>query len=189
MEQVNPSARLVFTSSISTYGDTSGDEPPVRVGHSQSAIDIYADSKIEGEKLILESSLSNTVSLRIAGISVPAFLEPPTPWPFMEDQRVEMIHRDDVADALFASASAPEGGGKIFNIGGGPTWQLHGRDYVRDFYEVMGAPVELATYRDTPGWMDWYDTEDSQCILGYQNRSYQHYIREMQAIIQEMMEG
>ncbi len=189
MEQVNPSARLVFTSSISTYGDTSADEPPVRVGHSQSAIDIYADSKIEGEKLILESSLSNTVSLRIAGISVPAFLEPPTPWPFMEDQRVEMVHRDDVADALFASASAPEAGGKIFNIGGGPTWQLHGRDYVRDFYEVMGAPVELATYREAPGWMDWYDTEESQRILGYQNRSYQHYNGEMQAIIQEMMEG
>ena len=189
MEQVNPSARLVFTSSISTYGDTSADEPPVRVGHSQSAIDIYADSKIEGEKLILESSLSNTVSLRIAGISVPAFLEPPTPWPFMEDQRVEMVHRDDVADALFASASAPEAGGKIFNIGGGPTWQLHGRDYVRDFYEVMGAPVELATYREAPGWMDWYDTEESQRILGYQNRSYQHYNGEMQAIIQSMMEG
>ena len=189
MEQVNPSARLVFTSSISTYGDTSADEPPVRVGHSQSAIDIYADSKIKGEKLILESSLSNTVSLRIAGISVPAFLEPPTPWPFMEDQRVEMVHRDDVADALFASASAPEAGGKIFNIGGGPTWQLHGRDYVKDFYEVMGAPVELATYREAPGWMDWYDTEESQRILGYQNRSYQHYNGEMQAIIQEMMEG
>ena len=189
MEQVNPSARLVFTSSISTYGDTSADEPPVRVGHSQSAIDIYADSKIKGEKLILESSLNNTVSLRIAGISVPAFLEPPTPWPFMEDQRVEMVHRDDVADALFASASAPEAGGKIFNIGGGPTWQLHGRDYVRDFYEVMGAPVELATYREAPGWMDWYDTEESQSILGYQNRSYQHYIGEMQAIIKEMMEG
>jgi hypothetical protein len=52
----------------------------------------------------------------------------------------------------------------------------------------MGAPIELATYRDTPGWMDWYDTEESQRILGYQNRSYQHYIGEMQAIIQEMME-
>ena len=189
LEQTAPETRLVFTSSISTYGDTSGDEPPVRVGHAQSAIDVYADSKIEGEKLILESSLSNTVSLRIAGIAVPAFLEPPVPWPFMDDQRVEMVHRDDVADALFASASASEAGGRIFNIGGGPTWQLYGRDYVRDFFEVMGAPVEMATYRDTPGWMDWYDTEDSQRILGYQNRSYQHYIGEMKAIIQEMMEG
>ena len=189
LEQSAPDTRMVFTSSISTYGDTSGEEPPVRVGHSQSAIDIYADSKIEGEKLIFESSLTNTVSLRIAGILVPAFLEPPTPWPFMEDQRVEMVHRDDVADALFASASAPDAGGKIFHVAGGPTWQQHGRDYVKDFFEVMGAPVEMAVYRDTPGWMDWYDTEESQRILGYQNRSYQHYIGEMQAIIQEMMEG
>ena len=189
MESENPGARLVFTSSISTYGDTSADEPPVRTSHSQSAIDIYADSKIEGEKLIRESSLDNTVVLRIAGISVPAFLEPPSPWPFMEGQRVEMVHRDDVADALFASVSAPDAGGRVLNIGGGPTWQLRGRDYVRDFFEVMGAPVEMATYRDTPGWMDWYDTEESQRILGYQNRSYQHYIGEMQAIIQKMMEG
>ena len=189
MESENPGARLVFTSSISTYGDTSAEEPPVRVGHSQSAIDIYADSKIEGEKLIRDSSLDNTVVLRIAGISVPAFLEPPNPWPFMEDQRVEMVHRDDVADALFASVSAPDAGGRVLNIGGGPSWQLRGRDYVRDFFEVMGAPVEMATYRDTPGWMDWYDTEESQRILGYQNRSYQHYIGEMRAIIQKMMEG
>ena len=189
MESENPGARLVFTSSISTYGDTSTEEPPVRVGHSQSAIDIYADSKIEGEKLIAESSLDNTVVLRIAGISVPAFLEPPNPWPFMEDQRVEMVHRDDVADALFASVSAPDAGGRVLNIGGGPSWQLRGHDYVRDFFEVMGAPLEMATYRDSPGWMDWYDTEESQRILGYQNRSYQHYIGEMQAIIQKMMEG
>ena len=188
-ESENPGARLVFTSSISTYGDTSTEEPPVRVGHSQSAIDIYADSKIEGEKLIRDSSLDNTVVLRIAGISVPAFLEPPNPWPFMEDQRVEMVHRDDVVDALFASVSALDAGGRVLNIGGGPSWQLRGHDYVRDFFEVMGAPVEMATYRDTPGWMDWYDTEESQRILGYQNRSYQHYIGEMRDIIRGMVEG
>ena len=187
MEATNPDARLVFTSSISTYGDTSAEDPPVRTSHAQSAIDIYADSKIEGERLIRDSSLDNATVLRIAAIAVPAFLEPPTPWPFMEDQRVEMAHRDDVADALFASASAPDAGDKVFNIGGGPTWQLRGRDYVRDFFDVMGAPVELATYRDAPGWVDWYDTDDSQRILGYQNRSYQHYIGEMQAIIQKMM--
>ena len=188
MESANPAARLVFTSSISTYGDTSAEEPPVTTEYPQSAIDIYADSKIEGERLIRESSLKNTISLRIAGIAVPAFLEPPDPWPFMEDQRVEMAHRDDVADALFASADASGDGHRIFNIGGGPTWQLYGRDYVKDFFDVMGAPVEMATYRETPGWMDWYDTDESQAALGYQNRSYQHYIGEMRAIIQAMME-
>ena len=188
MEGVNPGGRLVFTSSISTYGDTSADDPPVHVSHSQSAIDVYADSKIEGERLIADSSLKNSVVLRIAGIAVPAFLEPPTPWPFMEEQRVEMVHRDDAADALFASATAPEAGRRVLNVGGGPTWQLRGRDYVRDFFDVMGAPVEMASYRETPGWMDWYDTEESQRILGYQNRSYQHYLGEMRAISQAMME-
>ena len=188
MERLNPGGRLVFTSSISTYGDTSEDEPPVRVDRGQSAIDIYAESKIEGERLVRGSSLTNTVVLRIAGIVVPAFLEPPDPWPFMGDQRVEMVHRDDAADALFASVSAPGAGGRVFNVGGGPTWQLRGCDYVRDFYDVMGAPVELATYRETPGWVDWYDTEESQRILQYQNRSYQDYIAEMRALIQAMME-
>lgn len=188
MERANPDARLAFTSSISTYGDTSADEPPVRASHPQSAIDIYADSKIAGERLIAESALRNAVVLRIAGIAVPAFLAPPQPWPFMENQRVEMVHRDDAADALYAAADAPGAGGETLNIAGGPTWRLRGRDYACDFYEIMGAPIKLAEYRESPGWMDWYDTEQSQRLLRYQNRDYQHYLGEMRAIVQAMME-
>ena len=45
MEARAPNATLIFTSSISTYGNTMDEEPPVRVSHPQSAIDIYADSK------------------------------------------------------------------------------------------------------------------------------------------------
>ena len=187
LEEVNPDAMLVFTSSISTYGHTAGEEPPIRVGHPQHAIDVYAESKIAGEEVLRGSALRNTVVLRIAGIAVPAFLEPPDPWPFMEDQRVEMVHRDDVVDALYNAARAPEAAGKVLHIAGGATWQLHGRDYVRDFYEFMGAPAEDATYRETPGWMDWYDTEESQRILKYQGRSYEHYSDQMRAIVQAMM--
>lgn len=187
LEKTNPRAALVFTSSISTYGDTSREEPPVTVTRPQSAIDIYADSKIEGERIMRDSSLPNTVSLRTAAIAVPAFLEPPDPWPFMEDQRVEMVHRDDVVDALFNAARTPEAGGKVFNIGGGASWQLYGRDYVTDFYEFMGAPAEDANYRESPGWVDWYDTEESQRILQYQNRSYQRYAAEMRAIVEALM--
>ncbi|MCL0029190.1 NAD(P)-dependent oxidoreductase [Dehalococcoidia bacterium] len=187
LEAHNPDALMVFTSSISTYGDTAGEEPPIRVSHSQKAIDIYADSKIAGEAVLRESSLRNTVVLRIAGIAVPAFLEPPEPWPFMEDQRVEMVHRDDVVDALFSAAGAPEAAGKVLHIAGGATWQLRGRDYAQDFYDFVGAPAEEAIYRDTPGWMDWYDTEESQRILKYQSRSYEHYSDEMRAIVRAMM--
>ena len=179
-------APLIFTSSISTYGNTSNEEPPVRTDHPQSAIDVYADSKIVGEAKVRESSQS-WVALRIAGITVPAFLEPPSPWPFVADQRVEMVHRDDVVDALYACVDNRSAENKIFNIGGGPTWQLKGEDYVRDFYDFMGAPMEDVEYRESPGWVDWYDTEESQRILSYQNRSYRHYSDEMKEIVKALM--
>ena len=186
MEAGAPDATLIFTSSISTYGNTMYEEPPVLVDHPQSAIDIYADSKIVGERMVRESSL-NWIAMRIAGIMVPAFMEPPSPWPFVAEQRVEMVHRDDVVDALFASVSAPDAANKVLNIAGGSTWQMRGEDYARDFYGFMGAPFENVDYRESPGWVDWYDTEESQRLLEYQNRSYQHYSDEMRAIIEAMM--
>ena len=185
MESVAPDAVLIFTSSISTYGNTQDEEPPVKIDHAQSAIDIYAESKIVGEKMVRESSLK-WIAMRIAGIAVPAFMEPPNPWPFVAGQRVEMVHRDDVVDALFASVDASETN-KIFNIGGGESWQLTGEDYVRDFYGFMGAPMEDVDYRESPGWGDWYDTDESQRILQYQNRSYEFYSDEMRKIVEELM--
>ena len=179
---------LIFTSSISTYGDTSNEEPPVRTDHPLTAIDVYADSKIAAEAKVRGSS-QNWVALRIAGIAVPAFLEPPSPWPFVADQRVEMVHRDDVVDALYACVDNARAENKIFNIGGGPTWQLRGEEYVRDFYDFMGAPMDDVEYKESPGWVDWYDTEESQRVLSYQNHSYQHYSDEMKAIVEALMAG
>ena len=179
-------ATLVFTSSISTYGDTSKESDPIKITQPQEAIDIYAESKIAGEKILVGSGV-NFVILRIASIAVPAFLEPPEPWPFTSDQRVEMVHRDDVADAIKSSVDTPEAVGNVFNIAGGSTWRLAGKDYVEDFFNFMGAPVEMAVYREEPGWNDWYDTVESQNILNYQNRSYDFYSGEMKAIVEEMM--
>ena len=188
MKAGSPEASLVFTSSISTYGDTSGEEPPVTIEHQQGAIDVYADSKIAGEEIVISSGV-NYVILRIASIAVPAFLEPPEPWPFTSEQRVEMIHRDDVADALRNAVDSGEAVGKVFNIAGGSSWRLTGKDYVEDFFNVMGAPVDMAVYREDPGWNVWYDTEESQRILRYQNRSYDDYCGQMKAIVEEMMAG
>ena len=182
------SATLVFTSSISTYGDTSKESELIKINQLQNAIDIYAESKIAGEQILIGSGV-NFVILRIASIAVPAFLEPPEPWPFTADQRVEMVHRDDVADAIKSAVDTEEAVGNVFNIAGGTTWRLTGRDYVGDFFNFMGAPVDLAIYREEPGWNDWYDTEESQKILNYQNRSYAYYSGEMKAIVEEMMAG
>src|ERR671935_2593047 len=44
MEARAREAVLVFSSSVSTYGDTPSKTPPVRVEHPQAALDIYAES-------------------------------------------------------------------------------------------------------------------------------------------------
>ena len=186
MKEVAKDATIVFTSSISTYGDTSREKDPVSVEHEQKAIDVYADSKIAGEKLVMSSGVKYVI-LRIASIAVPAFIEPADPWPFMADQKVEMVHRDDVADAIRNSVDADSAVNKVFNIAGGDSWRHTGKKYVEDFFTFMGAPIDLANYRETPGWNHWYDTEESQSILKYQNRSYEHYSDQMRKIVEDMM--
>ncbi len=183
MEATNPAATLVFASSVAVYGDTSAETSPIAVTHPLHAINIYGESKIAAEAVVRASSLK-TVVVRIAGQAWLARLEPPAVWPFTPEQRVEMVHRDDVVDALFASADVPEAAGKVVNASGGSTWRFReGRDYVRDFYGWLGLSVGKAVYPDTPGYRDWYETEESQRILRFQNRPYEHYVREVREIL------
>ncbi len=184
-----PDAVMVFSSSVSTYGDTRADAPPVNVTHSQTALDIYAESKIASEARIRESSV-DAVVLRIAGVSVPVLQEPPEVWPFTAEQRLEMVHRDDVVTALFKSLITPGARGKTLNIGGGPTWQIDGRQYVADHFELLGVPVEMASFRgeDEPGWVDWYDSIEAQQLLDYQQNSYEDYLNTLREEVARMLE-
>ena len=90
--------------------------------HPQTALDIYAESKIASERLVRQAQLP-TVVLRIAGIAVPALQEPPPVWPFTAEQRLEMVHREDVVTALYKALITPAAQGKTLNIAGGATWQ------------------------------------------------------------------
>jgi nucleoside-diphosphate-sugar epimerase len=178
----NPEAPFVFSSSVSTYGDTTGLKPPIGANSPQHSLDIYAESKIKAEKRLREVCPQATV-LRIAGISVPALQEPPEVWPFMADQRIEFVHRDDVVTALCEAVFSEDSRAKVFNIAGGPTWQMTGESYVADYFDLFGVPIEEASFSDTPGWFDWYYTEDSQRTLQYQNTPYGTYLAQLQDLI------
>jgi nucleoside-diphosphate-sugar epimerase len=185
LETLAPQAVFVFGSSVSTYGDATHATPPVRTSSPQRAIDVYAESKIAGEQVILGSRAA-WVILRIAGIAVPAFQEPPAVWPFMADQRLELVHRDDVVTAILAAAASPAARGAILNIAGGPTWQTTGRSYVERLYDLMGVPPEEARYRETPGWVDWYDTAESQRLLAYQRTPYETFLAQIKAEVDRL---
>jgi nucleoside-diphosphate-sugar epimerase len=187
LKRVNPEAIFVFSSSVATYGDTKGKEAPVTISQPQQALDIYAESKIAAEKS-LRQIFPEAVILRISGISVPSIQLPPEVWPFMADQRIEFIHRDDVVTALCAAIEEEKAKGQIFNIAGGPTWRTTGQVYVKDYYDLLGVPLDEARFLETPGWCDWYDTDLSQDILHYQNTPYPSHLDRLRAEVERMME-
>lgn len=177
-----PRAHLVFSSSVSTYGDTWAEAPPIRGDHAQRALDCYAETKILAERAVEGSGLPYTI-LRISGIAVPALLAPPEPWPFMREQRIEFVARDDVVRALLACVEKPGVRDKTHNVAGGPSWQMKGYEYVARFNTLVGLDREDARYLDRPGYYDWYDTEEGQALLGYQAISFEEHLRQMQEAI------
>ncbi|MBU80157.1 MAG: hypothetical protein CL724_01560 [Chloroflexi bacterium] len=183
-----PSARLVLSSSVSVYGDTTPQGDEITVGHPTNPDDVYAASKAESERIVVESGL-DWVALRISGVAVPVFQEPPAEWPFTPDERIEFVHRDDAVSALSAALTAPDSGRNVFNVSGGPTWRMSGEKYVNDYYELVEADPALAVYQSNPGHFDWYQSSDGQAALSYQNTPYERYLEQIQEDIMRMLEG
>lgn len=173
LEKEGRDVQFVFSSSVSTYGDTQAMEPPVRITNPQSALDLYAESKIEAEKVVLALKIPYTI-LRISGVVIPAFYDP-NPWQFTPDQRIELVNRTDVVTSLYNSAVRKEARNKIFNIAGGKDWQMLGRQWAERHMAVLDFPIEEAEYPSANGWFDWYDTEESQAVLEYQNTSVDQF--------------
>lgn len=178
------STHFILTSSVATYGDTTEDEPPVKVSHLQTALDIYAESKIQSERITKTSGLPYTI-FRIAPISVPEIMDPPDVWCYQARQRVEFVNRDDVAEALFACVYASGARGRILNLAGGKSWQMSGREYATALYEAMDLNADEACFSGTPSWFDWYDTEESQAILKYQKTPFPEFIEQLRKVAEE----
>ncbi|MBI4307016.1 MAG: NAD-dependent epimerase/dehydratase family protein, partial [Chloroflexi bacterium] len=184
-----PHTRFVFSSSVSVYGDTSAEEhrgPGIGIDHPLAPDDVYARSKAESE-LVVRESRTDWVVLRISGVAVPVFQEPPAAWPFLADQRIQFVHRDDAVAAISAAVSVKSARHQIFNVAGGPTWRMKGRDYVGDYLRIVGLEQADAAYQSAPGHFDWYDTGPSQLTLGYQCTPYETYLAQIGAEVQRLM--
>jgi UDP-glucose 4-epimerase len=188
MQSVCPDAHLVLSSSVCVYGVTSSEEPPIHASSPYHPADQYGVSKMEAEQLIMAGGVPYTV-LRISGISVPAFLEPPPVWPFMAEQRIEFVSRTDVVSALAGCVGNEQAHGKVLHIAGGPTWRMLGREYVAQFNAVMGLPPDEGAFGERPGTFHWYDTDQAQAILGYQQTSFRRFLELLEQAIEEAMGG
>jgi len=153
---------LVIASSITVYGITSSEEPPIGEDHFETGTNNYSESKIIAEDLV-ESSGSPYTILRIAPISVADLLEPPETIPYRGDQRVELIYLEDAARAIVSILQTPEAWSSVYNIAGGRSWQMTGAEYIRRFYAALGVEVDIH-FSEKPTALDWYDTSRSRFL-------------------------
>lgn len=160
---------LIFASSISTYGITAHEEPPIHEDHPLQAHNNYSESKIEAEHIIRDSRVPHVI-LRLAPISIADIVELPDTIPYRADQRVELIYVADAARALYSACGKSEAWGQVYNIGGGSSWQMMGADYIERFYEALGVEVEPKFSEDYTD-VDWYDTSRGR-FLGYQRVTF-----------------
>lgn len=183
-----PGARVVFSSSVSVYGRPAEPGRIVTADDPMTPDDHYAHSKAESEQLVRESGL-DWIALRISGVAIPIFQEPPPEWPFRPDQQIEFVHRDDAVTALVSATDARVPTGRSHIISGGPSWRMTGARYVEDFFRLVEVDPEDAVYQSEPGHFAWYDSADGQDQLGYQDNSYGEYLGQLEANIEELLAG
>ena len=182
LNSVNSEVPIVLASSISTYGITALDPPPINEGSPQKAHNNYSKSKIEAEKKVIGSDNPSSI-LRIAPISVADLVELPDVIPYRADQRVEFVLVEDAAVAIVNSLETCEGK-EIYNIAGGQSWQMTGEEYINRFYGSLGVEVD-PVFSEEYTAVDWYDTKNGK-HLGYQRTSFNRLEKKLEALGEEM---
>ncbi len=181
VNSIKSDTRVVFASSIATYGVTAHDSLPIKETHQQVPHNNYAESKIQSEKIIKESGNQYTI-LRVAPVSVADLLELPETVAFRADQRVECVYVEDAAHAFVKSIAEEKNA--VYNVGGGETWQMTGKEYLSRFYDALGVDVE-PDYPEDYTAVDWYDTSKSM-HLGYQRTNFNLFEEKLVAIGEEL---
>ena len=185
IEKIDPNIHIIFSSSVSIYGKNL-DNSIIHLDNPANPDDHYAKTKYDSEVLVEQSNINHTI-LRISGVSIPVFQEPPTEWPFLPNQKIEFIHRDDVVTSICNSVNNKEAYGQMFNISGGKSWQITGEKYVKDYFEILEVDMENAVYQKEEGHFSWYESSKSNKILQYQNNNYENYLAQIRQDLNNLM--
>ncbi len=177
--------KLIYTSSIATYGHCTGEGPPKTAHDPQIVIDVYSKTKIEAEKRIRESGLPWTI-FRLGATPSPNYkwISRSTSAEIFEiplEQRMEFVHPKDVGLAL-TNAIEADTVGKILMIGGGERCRLTYREFMAETLGAMGIGMLPESAFRTPKrdedyfHTDFMDTTESQELLRFQTRTLDDYI-------------
>lgn len=183
-QESNP--KIIFTSSATVYSK-SLENPIIRISDpvDTNPKDVYTYTKIEAEKLIVNSGMQYCIFRILYVAAVEAMRFRPIMFHISLDAPLEIIHVKDLARALVNAIESNDIWGKIFNIGGGKDWQVIYRDNLNDCYEIMGLgknflpEAAFAKEGFYCGILDSQETQNLQKLLNFQNHTLQDFYIEL----------
>jgi len=175
--------KILFSSSLHIYGRTNDQPPPRLVTDPPKPIEHYAKHKVECEQLIRDSGLTWSIFRLGAALPVRLVVDPGM-FDVPLDNRIEFVHTKDVGLAIANALDEDRVWGKVLHIGGGSRCQLYQREILEGVLDAVGIgmlPEEAFTKIPFP--TDWLDTSESQEILGFQQRTLQDYIQDVESML------
>lgn len=186
LEVISAQARppkILFTSSLHVYGRTHHLPPPRTVDDIPVPVEHYAKHKVECENMVKNSGLDWTIFRLGASLPVRLVLDPGM-FEVPLNNRIEFVHRKDVATAIANALENDDVWGKIWLIGGGPRCQLYQRELVNRVLDATGiGMLPDAAFTTEPYPTDWLDTAESQRVLKFQQRTPQDYIQDLISLL------
>jgi nucleoside-diphosphate-sugar epimerase len=180
-------APLVYISSASVMGPTQDREPPVSVTDPVNPIDSYAQSKVDAENLVRISGIRYCI-LRLGAVMIRSFVNNIQQFKLAFEiplrARCEVVVDFDVATGVVHAAEIMSEDGLIdgatYFIGGGKQngCQITALEMYEAVFTPLGIKVPPASlFSDNLNnyYLDWYDTEQAQQILSFQNHSLDEY--------------
>ena len=183
MKAQSPSPKLLFTSSLHVFGQTQHLAPPRRITDDVAPAEHYSRHKVTVERMVRESGLTWAIfrlgaAMPMQMIFDPAMFEVPL------NNRIEFVHRLDVARAIANALETEDVWGGLWLIGGGPRNQYIYREMATKILEAMGVGMlPDAAFSQTPYPTDWLDTTESQRLLHFQQLTLDDYVAEMRRML------
>jgi nucleoside-diphosphate-sugar epimerase len=186
MENQSNPPKLIYTSSVTVYGDRRKN-PIIKLSDpiESDTKDLYASTKVRAEQSIKESKLEYSI-FRISYVFATDILRfRPVMFYIALDTSVEIIHAKDVALALVNSLESNDIWNKTFNMGGGKQCQISYKDNIDDIFEIMGfgrnfLPDSAFSKQDSHcGFFDEEETKYINSILNFQHHTLEDVYKEV----------
>lgn len=187
LREENPACHLFFASSVTVFGVTMHEPPPVTIDHPVRATNAYTRHKIECERLVASAGGQWTIFRVAEGLYLeitPSLGNLRRALHYSWDQRVEFVHLADVARAFHHALHAPKSAvvGQKFIIGGGLACQMTYHEQLTRLMRVFHLePPPRHKFNPRPSHLDWYDTRRSQALFQYQTRTFDDYVTDLRS--------